>query len=239
MSTPSTSFPGFPPAPATNFWPYPLALDRYWKYISPSEHKVLDYILRRTWGFRKNEDSIAISQFIGGITKRDGTILDEGCGIKNEKTIRKALDALVAKGYIIRDKDNGRPDIFQLRTDPSQSLVPLLPFGTTPPPKNGKNPTQDLVPTKESKTIESNNIEQSLVHYLSERLGGCKFPMIKRQYTAVQAMVREGFSEDDIKWAIDRLYEIEWWRQHSFDMVNVANEIGKLMTREYRVDETT
>lgn len=93
-------FPGFPPAPVTNYWPYPKALNGWWHSLTGNEQKCLDYILRHTWGYKKDADAISISQFINGITKRDGAVIDKGTGIKNEKTVRKSLKGLVEKGFI-------------------------------------------------------------------------------------------------------------------------------------------
>jgi len=91
-------FPGFPKEPAQNYWPYPKALNGWWHTLSGSEQKVLDYILRHTWGFKKSSDYISYSQFINGVEN-----CDRGCGIVGPATLSKALKGLVEKGFIKRE----------------------------------------------------------------------------------------------------------------------------------------
>ena len=92
-------FPGFPKDPATNYWPYPRALNGWWHILTGSEQKCLDYILRHTWGFKKNADFISYSQFISGVKN-----CDKGCGIKGRATLSRALSGLEKKGFVQRDR---------------------------------------------------------------------------------------------------------------------------------------
>lgn len=241
-------FPGFPPEPVTNYWPYPKALNGWWHALSPSEQKVLDYILRHTWGYKKTADAIAISQFIGGITKRDGTILDTGTGIKDEKTIRKALRGLEQKGFIQSKPVYGKQTIYELTINPSHELVPLPQNGATPLPITGTTPSsQNVVPTIKDISIKNNNTVpasqesknlkgktiQVLIAYLAEKLG-CTFPNYGKQARFTKSIIDSGYTEEDVRWAIDLMLQDKWWSEHSFDMKNVADEIPKLMTRTYK-----
>lgn len=70
--------------------------------LKPSEMKVLQYIIRRTLGFQKLTATIPIRQFTDGITTRAGDKVDPGCGVKHERTVRRALAALVDKGLICK-----------------------------------------------------------------------------------------------------------------------------------------
>jgi Bacteriophage replication protein O len=68
--------------------------------LENAELRVLLYIIRRTFGFKKDSDDIAISQMVDGIIKRDGTVLDRGTGL-SRPTVKRALRGLVAKGIIV------------------------------------------------------------------------------------------------------------------------------------------
>jgi hypothetical protein len=116
-------FKGFPRKPATNYWPYPKALNGWWFILTGSEQKVLDYILRRTWGFNKTEDFISMRQLSRGITTRSGKQLDRGCGIKHRKTLKKAICGLQKKGFINVIQEGGKTTYFQLQWDESEPLV--------------------------------------------------------------------------------------------------------------------
>ena len=46
--------------------------------LSESELRVLIYIIRRTFGFKKEFDTISLKQMVEGIKTRDGRVLDQG-----------------------------------------------------------------------------------------------------------------------------------------------------------------
>ncbi len=67
----------------------------------PGRHiKVLLYVMRRTFGFKKATDRISISQFLRGITTREGKQLDRGCGLGKEALLA-ALRELAETGYLV------------------------------------------------------------------------------------------------------------------------------------------
>lgn len=239
MTTHTGPFPGFPPEPKMNFWLYPKALNGWWKALDPYEQKVLDYILRHTWGYQKNADAISLGQFLNGIKTRDGREVDGGTGIKDERTIRRALKNLVVKGFILATARIGYPTVFSLRINPSQEMSGVTPHATTPPASDmGSHPSHSMSPTIKNEAIKTNNNGDDLLEYLSQKFGGMKLTYLRQQRAAIAEMMAADYTKDDIKWAIDRLYEDDWWRERSFDMVNVAKQIPMLMNREFRVDET-
>jgi len=94
-------------------------MNGYWHQLSGSEQKVLDYILRHTWGYKKTADFISYSQFTNGIIKKNGEVLDYGSGIKSSKTLRKALRGLKDKGFIETVKNPGKTIFYKLKIDSS------------------------------------------------------------------------------------------------------------------------
>jgi hypothetical protein len=98
----NTTFPGFG---SPNYTQVPDELfDQLMPDLSGAELKVLLYIIRRTFGFKKQSDPISFNQFISGIKGKDGKILDRGCGIKNATTLSSALKSLEEKGIITSQK---------------------------------------------------------------------------------------------------------------------------------------
>ncbi len=73
--------------------------------LSGSELKVLLYVIRRTFGFKKDSDHISLSQLVSGIVKKDGTIQDKGTGLHKDSVI-KAVKSLVEKCVLHRKKGN-------------------------------------------------------------------------------------------------------------------------------------
>lgn len=100
-------FPGFPPKPNMNFWSYPKDLNGYWHLLTGSEQKVLDYILRHTWGFDKVKDEISLSQMERGIKG-----FDKGTGLGRKAVIR-AIKGLIKNGFV-KKREGKRANCYEL-----------------------------------------------------------------------------------------------------------------------------
>src|SRR5919199_5862205 len=87
-----------------NYTPVPDELfDEQLPDLSGAELKVLLYIIRRTFGFKKESDNISLSQLLKGITTKEGTLLDRGTGL-SKKTLLETLNALEEKNIIITER---------------------------------------------------------------------------------------------------------------------------------------
>ena len=98
-----------------------LLFDRIMPHLNESELKVMLYIIRRTYGFKRRVDTISLNQLATGITKRDGTILDYGTGL-SRSTVKRAVRSLKAKNLIIavRNTDpvrGNRPTAYALNRE--------------------------------------------------------------------------------------------------------------------------
>jgi phage replication O-like protein O len=69
--------------------------------LSGAELKVLLYVMRRTFGFKKGSDRISKSQLENGITRANGDTLDRGTGL-SRRAIRLAIQSLVAKNILLK-----------------------------------------------------------------------------------------------------------------------------------------
>lgn len=87
---------------------YPTMLEKYWSTLSGSEQKCLDYILRKTIGWRKSGDSISWSQFTSG----NGST-DMGTGLSKSQ-VRRATARLEELGFIKILRNTARANYFQL-----------------------------------------------------------------------------------------------------------------------------
>jgi hypothetical protein len=68
--------------------------------LSGNQLKVLMYIIRRTFGFKRESDNISINQMLYGITTKHGKILDRGVGL-SKPTLLQALRDLTEMRIII------------------------------------------------------------------------------------------------------------------------------------------
>jgi hypothetical protein len=91
------AFPGFQ-FPTTTPVPDEV-FDVLMPQLSGAELKVLLYICRRTFGFKKDSDSISFSQIAHGIITRAGRVLDGGTGLSKRHVIN-ALKVLEKKNII-------------------------------------------------------------------------------------------------------------------------------------------
>ena len=77
--------------------------DRQLPDLSGAELKVLLYVMRRTFGFKKDADDISLNQICRGITTRDGRVLDRGTGL-SKSTAQLAIKGLLEKNIILTTK---------------------------------------------------------------------------------------------------------------------------------------
>ncbi len=101
-TTPVPEFSGYT---SPNYTQVPDELfDRQLPDLTGAELKVLLYIMRRTFGWKKDSDNISLKQMVEGITKKDGTIQDRGAGL-SKSAAAKAVKGLIAKGVIVSQRD--------------------------------------------------------------------------------------------------------------------------------------
>ena len=159
-------FPGFR---SPNYTQVPDELfDVLLPVLGGAELKVLMYIIRRTFGFKRDSDAISLSQMLTGIVKRDGERLDYGTGL-TKKTLLKALSSLADRQIIFAERritsaQGNMATVYRLNVKGSTPLggINTPPLGEkvsrgsglTPPRAWGRNsPTQE---TGEQETVEQN-----------------------------------------------------------------------------------
>ncbi len=131
-----TPFTGFDP-PESNYFRMPNS----WTDITTeidgiAELKVVEYILRHTWGYQEYgiKKHITIDEFVNGRRRLDGSRMDKGTGL-SERAVYDGLRKAVQNGLVEEetdDSDRGRVKKFyslRMRDDagpaePLQSLQP-------------------------------------------------------------------------------------------------------------------
>lgn len=101
--------------------------------LSGSELKVVLYIIRRTFGFKKTSDNISLSQMLNGITTRDGRQLDRGVGL-SKSTLLQAVRGCTEKGLIIPT----RRESSERGNEPTNYRLNLIAVNPDPSPKSGE-----------------------------------------------------------------------------------------------------
>ena len=97
--------------------------DELMVHLSGAELKVLLYIIRRTFGFKKDSDNISLRQICHGITTRDGEILDKGRGL-SLSTVQIALKGLLEKNCVITARNRSK----EKGDEPTTYSLNMLPY---------------------------------------------------------------------------------------------------------------
>ena len=101
----STPFAGFS---RPNYTQVPDELfDQLMPHLSDAELRVVLYIIRRTFGFKRESDAISLSQMVSGITTKDGRTLDSGTGL-SKSTVARGLAGLRAKSVILAERNSSQ-----------------------------------------------------------------------------------------------------------------------------------
>lgn len=89
-----------------NYTPVP---DEFFDLVAPNlteaELRALIYIIRRTFGFKKDSDNISLRQMVGGIRTKDGHVLDQGTGLSKPSVVR-AVKGLIEKEIIAASRNS-------------------------------------------------------------------------------------------------------------------------------------
>ena len=107
-----------------------LLFDHIMQELNQAELKVLLYIIRRTFGFKKKFDDISLNQLVDGIRTKEGKVLDRGTGL-SKSAVARALRALKEK-HLIEATQNMDPEKGYLPTTYSLNIItPPSPAGGT------------------------------------------------------------------------------------------------------------
>ncbi len=105
--------------------------------LSGAELKVLMYIIRRTFGFKKQSDDISLAQLVNGIKTKDGRVLDRGTGL-GKSSVARALNNLEMKRIIVRSRRRCERNGDQATTYSLNILPPVSQNETGGCPKIGQ-----------------------------------------------------------------------------------------------------
>ncbi|MCX7599419.1 MAG: replication protein, partial [Armatimonadetes bacterium] len=156
---PDRWFPGFS---SPNFTSVPdEVFDLLLSVLTEAELKVLLYIIRRTFGFKKSADSISIRQMTRGIRTATGQQLDSGTGL-SVPSVTKAVKSLERQGIIVAIRSSSKergsetttyalnlrpaanPDLKLLRPSSKNTLDP--PLNSLDPQDSGLQKTEEQQP---------------------------------------------------------------------------------------------
>ncbi|MCC7106242.1 MAG: hypothetical protein IT307_13955 [Chloroflexi bacterium] len=171
-------------------------------HLSDIELRVLLYLIRRTFGFKKDSDDISLRQIVQGITTRDGRVLDRGAGVSKPSAV-KAARLLEAKGIIVR-RSNSSPEkgdeasTYALRFKGDPVLTGLT-RGGKPHLQGGVNAVNtqqtDKQQTVQQQTdLDSNSLDMSPVNPAASR-NSKKETQKRNSFASVGALLQERYGD--------------------------------------------
>ena len=185
-----------------NYTPVPDELfDEQLPDLSGAELKVLLYIIRRTFGFKKESDNISLNQLLHGITTKEDIVLDRGTGL-SKKTLLDTIRHLIEKNLIIserrRSKEKGdEPTTYRLNiigktaenthTPRGVKSTPRGGVKSTPPPSDKNYTTQETV-IQETVTNTVNGVVKGGEKSTLQKLPDLEEPPEKTEYIAEQIL---------------------------------------------------
>ena len=119
--------------------------------LTEAELRVLLYVIRRTFGFKKDSDSISLSQMVDGVKTRDGRVLDRGTGM-SRRGVMKGCAGLLEKGIVqverrLSEQGDNEINIYRLRFRSDTGVGNDVPYRREPsaPPVGNDVPPQQTV----------------------------------------------------------------------------------------------
>jgi phage replication O-like protein O len=175
--------------------------------LSGAELKVLLYICRRTFGFKKESDNISLQQIATGITTRDGRVLDRGTGLCLT-SITTAISSLEQKEIIVREKNRSVEKGFEASTYSLKFAEPISKNQTGATPKNGEGVLQKMeiqqtviqetdVVVNVAQQLQKIGIKKSTVTKLAH---GYPIEYIQEKLVMVQRLVAAGSCQNAAGW---------------------------------------
>ena len=172
-------------------------MDQYWCKLSGSEQKVLDFLLRRTFGFQKIKDEISIGQFVNGVRG-----YDYGTGL-SERTVIRALSVLEKMGFFtVRrlEKDTGEKEINEYRLAMTKKRK-----GDDKNTSRGDDRNADRNTGTINSSINRESINRAIreicVYYREKIFSGVRCSDYAKRQIATR-LQKDGFTLDELKTAI-------------------------------------
>ncbi len=218
--------------------------DRLMPTLTLAETRIVLYIIRRTFGFKKRADAISLDQLENGIRRKDGTELDRGTGL-SRRAILPAIRSLIEKGviekkaqmdprfgsraslYSLRFKDPGKGGEAKSSPPPGEETSPRGEEATSPHKK--QDPTNSQNNTPSTPLDLASKFYRGLGRKVSEQ-------KLRKAEGVIQGLLEKSFSEAEVAYAVDyvvRKYpDTQTIHRLAFLIDEALAEQGKEQTQE-------
>jgi hypothetical protein len=196
--------------------------------LSGAELKVLLYICRRTFGFKKRKDSVSLDQIANGIRTKSGKVLDNGTGL-SRRHIQRVLKSLEEKNVVRIERSVTEDAVNEINTYSlnfiDEGVGTLSPHGRDKMSPGVETPESPRVGTPESPTTNSKQQTDSVVVIVDE--------LVKRGITTkIAAELVKEYSAEHIN---DKIELLDYLLENDSPLVerNPAGYLLKAITDDY------
>lgn len=211
--------------------------------LNGTQYQIMLLVIRKTWGFKKNEDWISLTQFERYLSKSRPSITNEIKRlVKNNLLVKKSKPGINALYGINKDFSQWKSLVKKTLlgkktyTTSKENLHPLV--KKTLPTK--ETLTKDIiqkkvhvekqrVPAKEwkRKPEEKRNKYERIVYFLEDTLN-TKIVNWGKQNKAINSMLQAGYKEEHIKRTITYMAtKDDFFYNKGFDLMTVSNQISR------------
>lgn len=207
--------------------------------LSGAEVKVLLYICRRTFGWKKDNDNISLNQMLQGITRKDGTKLDHGVGL-SKPTLLRTIRSLTEKNILIVEQRESKEKGYEPTNYRLNVIDVREPLGKKMILGESQNFTKPLV----KKSYPQETYRQETVYKtvngddsIFKKLPLLDQPKDKTQYVAECIMdeLKDTQSERFYNLIAARVPEEVIWQALSEIKVDGADDPPKLFTHKIKI----
>lgn len=137
-----------------------------------AELKVIEYLIRHTWGFKEYDQFkfITIDEFMYGRLRFDGARMDKGTGLKSDRSVKDGLKAAIEHGYVLCEP-NTKAKVKKSYKLKMQWVDSTQDVGSNYPEKSQDLPTSKVESThkspsgeKETETKIKESKKERLIH---------------------------------------------------------------------------
>ena len=216
-------FPGFR-SPKYTQVPDEL-FDELLSQLNESELKVLLYIVRRTFGFKKDSDNISIAQICKGIKTRDGKILDKGTGLGKSSVVR-AIKGLEGKNIIIAHRRKNQKRGF-LPTTYSLNIIKL-------PLSQNETRVKNLVPLAAQGLVPKRDIQETVLQETVNNVNVPQYP--KKPKYETEDLINQ--MEETLQDNHSRIFYKKIAEQYPSEVIYQALSITKDMDHQKQIKKS-
>ena len=217
--------------------------------LTEAELRVLLYIVRRTFGFKKDRDAISLTQMVDGIRARDGRVLDKGTGM-SRRGVMKGCAGLIEKGIIavekrMSDQGDNEINIYSLHFREVDGVGNVVPYGREPSAPRVGNEVAPQETVEQETDINHSNVRKTSSSEKQERPRSQEAPSSgesgQRRTTSAPLVDMESISATVSQRALRRpVYDEDRDRILSYlqDISRLLGDQSKLqssVTRAYRI----